>query len=146
MSVHVFSCFLSRCTIATHLACHLLRMPWSTLTHISSLESVLWLDFSPVSTKHALTDTAVRVNSEKKQSFACSNAPLCTLMKNHVFVFFSWLRVLSGLFSKGNCSFWVQETEQGKQADRLRGGMLRIPATPCSVYIICVTDELWMRL
>lgn len=141
MSVHMFCCFLSRCTIATHLACQLLRMPWSTLTHISSSESVLWLYFFflPGSTEHALTDATVSVKSEQKEkSFACNNTPLCTLMKNLAFGFSSLDSV--DCFQKEIAHFECKRrSRENRQTDSVRGGMLRIPATPCSVYIICVT-------
>lgn len=58
-------------------------------------------------------------------------------MKNDLFGFLLFAQGVQYVVFKGKLLI-LREREQNKQADRLREAMLCIPATPCSVYIICV--------
>lgn len=125
-------CFLSRCQIATYLFSRSLRMfcqPWPTY---------LFLRHCP------LAGFTFRVSTKETVSIKPENSIkiYCTPLWNTVCLDFSSL-LRWWLFSKGNCipaGDWRAETV------RLREGKICTAATPCSVYTICVTDELWMKL
>lgn len=66
------------------------------------------------------------------------------LWKMICLVFFSLLRVVNRLFSKGNCSIWERESRINKQTQR--GDALHPGHSLLILYHLCDSDELWMRL
>ena len=135
MHVHL-RCFLSRCRIATYWVSQSLRMFWSPLTHMSvpqtlssgsgnfcSLRCLLWLrHWSDFGMKMTSLTCVVRVHY-------C--APLWKMM----FGFPLYTRRGQQIVFKGKLLILKRVK---KQADSLGEGMLCVPATPCSVYIVCV--------
>lgn len=125
-------CFLSRCQIATYLFSRSLRMfcqPWPTY---------LFLRHCP------LAGFTFRVSTKETVSIKPENSVkiYCTPLWNTVCLDFSSL-LRWWLFSKGNC---IPARDWRAETVRLREGKICTAATPCSVYTICVTDELWMKL
>lgn len=94
----------------------------------------------------AVSEATVNIRSENDfLPMCCQNTLVYTFMKNYVFGFLLFTQGGQWVVFRGKLLF-MREGEWRKQTDRLTEDLLCIPATPCSVYVICVSDELWMRL
>lgn len=126
-------CFLSRCQIAKYLFSRSLRMfcqPWPTY---------LFLRYCPLAgfTFRVSTKETVSIKPENDFPEMCYQNTLNRVCLGVSSLLRWWL------FSKGNC---IPARDWRAETVSLREGKICTAATPCSVYTICVTDELWMML